>query len=177
MLLLIILNQSLIPQSNESINPLSRYRISFGYVNLLLEDSDFEFHHPFFNWSFRSSGFDKASSSLSIEFAFEPGINGLIVSKKIFSGGTDFSLFFIPYAKFGPEMRLGKNIFLGISLGLILASYETSFFPFPFFGVNGFYLVELNESLNIEIESGFHSTFSPEKLPLLFYITAGISFN
>jgi hypothetical protein len=179
--LLLLISGSIFSQSNdkafnESTNLLSRYRFSGGYVNLLLEDAGFEFRHPFFNLSFRSSGFEKASPSFQIKLSFEPGINGLIVNKKILDDGTDLNIFFVPYAKFGPEMKLGRNVLLGGSLGLILITYE-KFFPFPFLGLNSFYLIPMNEKLNIEIESGFHTTFSPENLPLLFYITAGVSFN
>jgi hypothetical protein len=88
-----------------------------------------------------------------------------------------FDLYLLPYAKFGPEIRLSKNIFLGGSLGLVLVSYETSFFPFPFAGLNSFYLIELNKNLFIELEGGFHTTFSPGRLPYLVYFTAGLSLN
>lgn len=169
-------NKPVLSQDQTELNDrLSRYRFSLGVIDLLIKDSDFKFNHTFFNWSFRSSGFDKSSSSIKVKFAFEPGLNGLILSKKTLNDGTDFSLYFVPYAKFGPEIRLSKNFFLGASAGLIAIVYDR-FIPLPFFGINNFYLIPLNESLNIEIESGFHSTFSPEKLPLLFYFSAGISF-
>jgi len=181
-LLIFIISGIGIPQTSS--NPvkdnsilLSRYRLSLGYVSLLSEDANFEFRHLFFNLSFRSSGFDKASSSFKIKLAFEPGINGLIIAEKDFYNELYFNLYFVPYAKFGPEVRLSKNIFLGGSFGLILASYESSFFPLPFAGLNSFYLIELNENLFIELESGFHTTFSPGKLPYLIYITAGLSLN
>ena len=156
---------------------LSRYRLSFGYVDLLSEDDNYEFRHFFFNLSFRSSAFEVDSSSAKVGFAFEPGVNGLIIAEKVDNNKLFFDLYFVPYAKFGPEIRLGKNIFLGGSLGLVLVAYESSFFPLPFAGLNGFYLIELNKNLFIELESGFHTTFSPGKLPYLVYITIGLSLN
>ena len=174
------LNETSVAQTDESfinqnLNLFSRYRLSVGYVSLLIDDSNFEFRHPFFNWSYRSSGFNKASSSFGVEFAFEPGVNGLIVSK-ILDDGSDFGFFFVPYAKLGPEMRFGKNTFVAASAGFILVTYE-KFFPLPFLGLNNFYLIPLNEKLNIEVEAGFHTTFSHDNLPLLTYINIGISFN
>lgn len=152
---------------------LSRFRLSLGYVNLIEDDSNFEFSHYFFNLSFRSSGFSKNSDALTVKFAFEPGVNGLIISNDY---SHDCNLYFTPYAKFGPEIKLGQDLFLGVSLGIVLVTYESSFFPLPFLGMNGFYLIELNNNLSVELESGFHTTFSPENLPFLVYISAGISF-
>ena len=160
--------------TNNSVR-LSRFRLSAGYVSLLSVDEDFEFRHLFFNLSFRSSGFDKSSSPFKIKLAFEPGINGLIISEKDYNEEQQFSIYFIPYAKFGPEMRLTKNLFLGGSLGFGLASFESAFALFPFFGLNGFYLFDLNDNLSIEFETGFHSTFSSNNVPYLIYFTIGLS--
>jgi hypothetical protein len=151
---------------------LSRFRLSLGYVNLLYDDSNFEFRHFFLNLSFRSSGFNRNSDAFKIKFAFEPGVNGLIISNDY---ANDFNLYLTPYAKFGPEIKMGQNLFLGASLGLVLVTFESRFFPLPFLGMNGFYLFELNENFSVELESGFHTTFSPDKLPYLVYISAGIS--
>ena len=159
-------------QINENSNQLSRFRLSLGHVSFLSRDDTFEFRHFFFNLSFRSSGFSRTTDSFNIGWAFEPGVNGLIVSQRYTSR---VNLYFTPYAKFGPEIKLSRDLFLGASLGLVLATYESGFYPLPFFGVNGFYLVELTEHASIELESGFHSTFSPTELPLLFYFTVGVS--
>ncbi|HEX7358815.1 MAG TPA: hypothetical protein VF270_13970 [Ignavibacteriaceae bacterium] len=166
-----------LPQSNADLDStnfvkLSRFRLSFGYVNLLSEDNNYTFRHPFFNLSFRSSSFDRSSSNFKVKIAFEPGINGLIIANKDFYNSNNFSFYFLPYAKFGPDIRLDKNIFLAGSVGVALATYETNFAPLPFIGVNGFYLYELNQKFSIELESGVHTSFG---LPLLLYITIGIS--
>ena len=154
---------------------LSRYRLSLGGVNLLVEDDNYEFRHFFFNVSFRSSGFSKASSSFQIKFAFEPGINGLIIAQKDFNNDLTFNLFFVPYAKFGPEARIIKNLYLGVSLGLSIASYESALGILPFAGVNSYYLLDIGSKLHLEFETGFHTTFSPGNLPYLVYLTVGIS--
>ncbi len=171
----VVISQTNNNHVNDNSTRLSRFRLSFGYVSLLLEDNNSEFRHLFFNLSFRSSGFDKTSPSFKIKFAFEPGINGLVIAQKKFNNESNFYLYFVPYAKFGPEIKLSKNLFFGSSLGIVLAFYESSFFPLPFFGLNGYYLFELNKKFSIEIESGFHTTFSPNKLPYLVYFTIGLS--
>jgi hypothetical protein len=151
---------------------LSRYRLSFGYVNLLSEDDNFIFRHPFFNISFRSSGFDRSSSDIKVKIAFEPGINGLIIAGRDFNNSQSYSLYFVPYLKFGPEIRLYKDLFFAGSVGLAFVSYERNFAPLPFIGFNGFYLYELSNRISVEVESGFHTTMG---LPILLYITIGIS--
>ena len=151
---------------------LSRFRLSFGYVNLLAEDDNFTFRHPFFNLSFRSSSFDKSSSDFKIKLSFEPGVNGLLIANKDFNNNLNYSFYFLPYAKFGPEMRLRKNLFLSGSVGLALASYESNFAPLPFIGLNGFYLYELNQKFSIELEGGIHTSIG---LPIFLYVTIGIS--
>lgn len=176
---LLLLSELLFSQSNSSAvderdNLLSRYRISGGLVSLLFEENNFDFQYPFFNIRFRSSGFSKTKSDLfKIKFAFEPGVNGLILKSNI---EYEIDLFFIPYAKFGPEIRLSENLFLGVSSGVIVITY-VKFTPVPFFGLNSFYLIPLSEKFFLEMEGGFHTTFVPEKLPLLFYISAGIAVN
>ena len=154
---------------------LSRYRLSLGGVNLLVEDDNYEFRHFFFNVSFRSSGFSKESSSFKIKFAFEPGINGLIIAQRSINNETEYDLFFVPYAKFGPEARIVKNLQLGISLGIIVASYQSTFGLLPFGGVNCYYLLEIKKNLYLEFETGFHTTYSPGDLPYFLYLTVGIS--
>ena len=165
------------PQSNSDLDDnalekLSRFRLSFGYVYLLAEDDNFSFRHPFFNLSFRSSSFDRSSSDFKVKIAFEAGINGLIIANKDFNDANNFSFYFLPYAKFGPDIRLYKNLFLAGSAGLALASYESNFAPLPFIGLNGFYLYELNDSFSLELESGIHTSLG---LPVFFYVTIGIS--
>ncbi len=162
-------------KSNEEINRLSRYRLSFGGVTLISEDINYDFQHFFFNLSFRSSGFNRYSSSFKIKLAFELGVNGLIVARENFSKGLDHKVHFVPYTKFGPEARIIKNLHLGVSLGLVFASYTTSYNPLPFAGLNCFYLFEVSNHLYLEFETGFHFTFSPGTFPYLVYLTAGIS--
>lgn len=174
---LIVSSDTVIPQTtdnqiNNNSDRLTRVRSAFGYVRLLSEDNNFEFRHLFFNLSYRTSGFDKNSSLFKIKFAFEPGVNGLIISHKYVD---KVDLYFTPYAKFGPEIKLSQNLFLGSCLGIVWATYESAFIPLPFFGLNGFYILELNKNFALEFESGFHSTFSQNKLPLLVYFTVGVS--
>lgn len=155
---------------------LSRYRLSIGYVSLLSQNNNYEFRHFFFNISFRTCGFDKASSSFKVKWALEPGLNGLIISQKGNYSGTDFDLYFVPYAKFGPEARIVKNLHIGMSLGMVAAFYQSSFGLVPFGGLNGYYLLEIENNIFIEFETGFHTTFSPGgNLPYLLYLTVGIS--
>ena len=170
--LTIALSQSNTDLDSSNFVKLSRFRLSAGYVNLLSEDNNYAFRHPFFNLSFRSSGFDRSSSNIKVKIAFEPGISGLIISNKDFYNGNNFSFYFLPYAKFGPEIRLHKNIFLAGSVGLALATYGSNFAPLPFIGLNGFYLYELNNMFSIELESGIHTSLG---LQPLLYVTIGIS--
>lgn len=160
------------PQSDTTLEgnhfeKLSRLRLSVGYVDLFGDEDDFAY--PFFNLSFRSSGFDRSSSKFMVKLAFEVGINALIISHK----NVDYvDVYFLPYAKFGPDIRLYNNLFIAGSAGLAFATYEGNFAPAPFLGLNGFYLLELNEKFSLELESGIHTTFG---WPLLFYVTIGIS--
>lgn len=146
---------------------LSRLRLSVGYVDLLGDEDEFAF--PFFNLSFRSSGFDRTSSKFMVKLAFELGINTLII---FYENNDDMDVYFLPYAKFGPDIRLYNNLFIAGSAGLAFATYEGNFAPVPFLGLNGFYLVELNEKFSLELESGIHTSFG---WPVLFYVTVGIS--
>jgi hypothetical protein len=161
--------------TNDNNDRLSRYRLSLGTVNLLMADDNYEFRHFFFNVSFRSSGFNKDLSSFKIKFAFEPGVNGLIVAQKNANNEMTYDLFLVPYAKFGPEANIVKNLHLGLSLGLVLGSYKSTFFPLPFAGINCFYLLEIKNNLYLEFETGFHTSFSRGTLPYLVYLTVGIS--
>lgn len=160
------------PQSDTTIEEnhsekLSRLRLSVGYVDLLGDEDEFAF--PFFNLSFRSSGFDRSSSKFMVKLAFELGINTLII---FYENNDDLDVYFLPYAKFGPDIRLYNNLFIAGSAGLAFATYEGNFAPVPFLGLNGFYLVELNEKFSLELESGIHTSFG---WPVLFYVTVGIS--
>jgi len=160
------------PQSDTSLNDnhfekLSRLRLSVGYVDLFGDDDDFGL--SFFNLSFRSSGFDRSSSKFMVKLAFEVGINALIISHKHVD---DVDLYFLPYAKFGPDIRLYNNLFIAFSAGLAFATYGGNFAPVPFLGLNGFYLFELNEKFSLELESGIHTSLG---WPLFFYVTVGIS--
>ncbi|MBE7477074.1 MAG: hypothetical protein HS131_10135 [Ignavibacteriales bacterium] len=151
----------------DSYQRLSRFRLSLGYVDLLSNYD--EFRYPFINLSYRSSGFDRSSYNVKVDLAFELGINTLIITYK---HSDDYNVYFLPYAKFGPEIRLYRNLFIAGCAGLALATYDLNFAPAPFLGLNGFYLFELNNKLSLELESGIHTTFG---WPLLFYITIGIS--
>jgi hypothetical protein len=160
------------PQSDTTLEgnhfeKLSRLRLSVGYVDLFGDEDDFA--DPFFNLSFRSSGFDRSSSKFMVKLAFEVGINALIISHEYVD---NVDLYFLPYAKFGPDIRLYNNLFIAGSAGLAFATYEGNFAPVPFLGLNGFYLIELNEKFSLELESGIHTTLG---WPLLFYVTVGIS--
>jgi len=166
-----------LPQSNSdldssSFTKLSRFRLSVGYVNLFEEDNDISFKHPFFNLSFRSSSFDRSSSMFKVKLAFETGINGILIADKYFGNRLNYNFYFLPYAKFGPDIRLDKILFLAGCAGLALASYESNFAPLPFIGLNGFYLYELNHKFSIELETGIHTSIG---LPVFFYVTIGIS--
>ena len=155
---------------------LSRYRLSLGYVTLLSENSSFEFRQFFFNANYRYSGFRKAfSSSFEIKFALEPGLNGLFIAERKSGSIMDFDLFFVPYAKFGPEARMDQNLLLGVSLGLSFPFNENGIFIAPFAGVNSYYLLDIGNNLHLEFETGFHTTYSPGDLPYFVYITVGIS--
>jgi len=171
MLICVGLSPSLCQSDSDSIlsnqEKLSRFRLSVGYIDLLSEYSDLSY--PFINLNFRSSGFNRSSYKIEVELAFEIGINALII---IYKNSDDFNLYFLPYAKFGPEIRLYKNLFIAGCAGLALATYDLNFAPAPFMGLNGFYLFELNNDLSLELESGIHTTF---RWPLLFYVTIGIS--
>jgi len=164
--------QSSLNLEETSMEKLSRFRLSIGYVKLLQEDDDVSFKHPFFNLSYRSSSFDRSSSEFKIKLAFEPGINGLLIANNDFNNKSNYSFYFLPYAKFGPDARLDKNLFLSASLGLALASYESNFAPLPFIGLNGFYLYQLDNNFSIEVEGGVHTSIG---LPLFAYVTVGIA--
>ena len=115
------------------------------------------------------------SSSFKIKFALEPGLNGLVIAERKSNNILDFDLFIIPYAKLGPEARVAKNLFMGISVGLIFPFLNERFGAFPFTGVNSYYLLDIGNSFHLEFEAGFHTTFTGGSLPYFLYLTVGIS--
>lgn len=157
---------------------LSRFRISGGFVTVLSEEVTFEINHPFLNISYRSSDFDKFSSSFKLKGAYEVGLNALLIADKTPNTRNAFSLYPLPYVKVGPELRLHKNLFLAVSGGLAFIYFASSFGVIPFTGLNGFYLIRLGEKTCLEFESGFHAPLtSLNKLPFLTYFTVGLSFD
>ncbi len=140
-----------------------------GYVNLLKQNFDLRFNHYFLNINHRSSNFDETTSPFQVKFAFEPGVNFLFEEEEYSKLGI------LPYMKFGPEMSLIKNMFIGVSAGLVGSVYYDYFVPLPFWGVNSFYLSPVSEHLNIEFEFGFHSSFFFSEPTYLMYFTVGIS--
>ena len=115
---------------------LSRYRLQMGYVDLIKQNFDFKFKQYFLNINFRASGFDDSSKIFKVKMSSEIGSNFML--------NKDESWFiFSPYAKFGPEIKLSNDIFLAGSLGLVAASAFGKFVPFPFWGVNSFYLTPM----------------------------------
>lgn len=144
-------------QSVDKSKTLSRLKLSTGYFGgkyIDLGENTF-----FLNFNYRASQLLTYEDNPQFGFAFEAGTN-------YFSGG------FPLYAKAGPELEVVKNFILAANVGYngILLS------PFPFYGINIFYLIDISRNLNIEFESGFHSSFTIETDPL-FYISFGLSID
>ncbi len=165
-----ILAQDLLDIKEQSSSNLSRLKMQMGYVSLIQQKFQPEFRNYFLNLSYRSSGFNESSKPFTINFAFEPGVNFLFADAR-----DSYSLWLFPYAKFGPEMKITNNVFFGGSLGLLLLTDFENFAPFPFWGVNSFYQINLSGNLNAEIEAGFHSAFYFDNLSYLTYVSIGIS--
>lgn len=153
---------------------LSRIKIGIGIVQNLSKEKDFELNLPFLNISYRSSGFDKFSSTFKLKAAYEMGISGLIISDN-----REFitTLYPLPFAKFGPELRLYRNTFIAANIGLAYLFLGTGDI-IPFIGINGFYLFRLGDNTCVELETGFHIPHkSVSKVSNLTYITIGISLD
>ncbi len=82
---------------------LSRTRISGGFVTVLSDESTYEIDFPFLNISYRSSAFDKFSSSLKLKGSFEIGLNALLIADKTPNTKNNFTLFPLPYLKAGKQ--------------------------------------------------------------------------
>lgn len=178
--IIIILTSVLIfPQTTEDrAYLLSRVKISGGFVTVLSEERNFDIDYPFLNLSYRSSGFDKFSSSLKLKGAYEVGLNALLIADKTPASRNAFALFPLPYFKVGPELRLYRNIFLAANGGLAIIPFPASLGAIPFIGVNTFYLVRFGDSTCIEFETGFHMPIiNFSNTAYLTYLTVGIAFD
>jgi hypothetical protein len=135
----------------------SRLKLSLGYFGG--EYIDLGENTIFLNFNYRASQLLTYNDPPQFGFAFEAGIN-------------TFGGLFPLYAKAGPELEVIKNFILAANFGYngILRS------PFPFYGINIFYLIDIAKNLNTEIEVGFHSAFGIETDPL-FYINFGLSID
>jgi hypothetical protein len=114
---------------------------------------------PFFNLNYRATQLLKYENTVQFSFAFEAGVN-------LVSG------LFPLYAKAGPELEIINNLILAGNIGYI----GILIYPVPFYGVNGFYLIQLSKNINLEIEGGFHSSFWVVTEPL-YYLSLGISLD
>ncbi|MBM4176554.1 MAG: hypothetical protein FJ213_10350 [Ignavibacteria bacterium] len=82
---------------------------------------------------------------------------------------------FLGYLKAGPEMRLQKNFYAEMHIGLVGLMIEY-FVPgiFPFIGATTGYRLPLSAGFNLEMEAGANipiGTISP-----LVYLMFGVSF-
>lgn len=155
-------------------NSFARHRIFFGYADLLPHYQDDENRALFFNYSYRTSPFNRSTEKVQMKFSFERGLN--IVFQTQWEKKWKSTVLLIPYIKFGPEIYLGNNIFLSGNVGLA-ATLIYGIVALPFAGFNAFCLIDLSENTSVEFESGFHTFYGPEKAPFLFYFNVGISFN
>lgn len=177
--LFIFLNKILLAQLDSltyvsSENTFARHRIFIGYVDLFPRYQDDENRALFFNYSYRTSPFNRSTEKVQMKFSFERGMN--IVFQTQWEKKWESTVLIIPYIKFGPEIYFGKNIFLSGNVGLA-ATLIYGIVALPFAGLNAFYLMDLSENTSLEFESGFHTFYGPEKAPFLFYFNVGISFN
>ncbi len=136
---------------------LSRLKLSGGYFigkySEAWEDS------PFLNFNYHAAELNKTHDQFDFGFAAEAGVyinNG----------------FFPFYLKAGPEIVIIKNLIAGINIGYL----GIFVYPVPYYGLNSFYLLELSNSIYMEFESGFHSSFTEKNTPV-FYFNAGFSVN
>jgi len=114
---------------------------------------------PFMNFNYRATYLDNNAETFDLAFAIEGGVN--IVHE-----------YFPIYVKTGPEIKLAENFYAAGSLG-ILGIFLT---PVPFYGFNGFYLIEISKNIYLELETGIHAaTIEPDKPT--YYFNLGISLN
>jgi len=144
-------------QNVETNKTLSRLKLSGGYFIGKYSEVGEDF--PFLNFNFRATQLNKISNQFDVGLALEAGVN--------FTGGL-----FPLYAKAGPEIKVIDNIIVGANLGYL----GIFIYPIPFYGLNAFYLFEISKNIFIELESGFHSSFTEKNAPIV-YINFGISVN
>jgi hypothetical protein len=147
----------ILPQTaSDSSETFSRLKLSIGYFGgkyVAVGKNTF-----FMNLNYRASTLLKYKDNPQFGFAFEAGVN-------VIKGVFPF------YAKVGPELAVVNNLILAGNVGYLgIFIYPAA----PFYGVNGFYLIPLSKTTNLEIEGGFHSSFGVEPL---YYLSFGISFE
>jgi hypothetical protein len=123
---------------------LSRLKLSGGYF--IGRNSEAGEDSPFLNFNYYAAELNKSNDQFDFGFAAEAGV---------YMG----SGFFPFYLKAGPEIVIIKNLIAGINIGYL----GIFVYPVPFYGLNSFYLLELSDSIYLEFESGFHSTFTEKK--------------
>lgn len=149
---------------------LTRSRLLFGYSGVIMKDAEPMFRNLFFNVNYRTSKFDQFTKAFRLNFASEVGLNGVMLREKDSFGSGSV----IPYVKIGPEMSLGKNVFVGGSIGLAVA-FIGYFGILPYAGINSYYLLPLNDDIFVEFEGGFHTSFVGENTPYMIYLASGIA--
>lgn len=169
-----IYSQSIPDSLSSPLHTFSRTRILVGITSLQPDNTDVNFSHPFLNINYRSSSLGSFSRTFKANFAFEPGVNFLFITEQT---GNEIIPFVVPYAKVSPEIYLGNNILLSLSGGLsFLLLFQSEFYPFPFAGLNCFYLIDFSEKVYLEFECGFHTTFTNgTTAPYLFYFDVGLA--
>jgi hypothetical protein len=136
---------------------LSRLKLSGGYF--IGKYSEAGEDSPFLNFNYHAAELNKSHDQFDFGFAAEAGVY-------ITNG------FFPFYLKAGPEIVIIKNLIAGINIGYL----GIFVYPVLYYGFNSFYLLELSNSIYLEFESGFHSSFTEKNTPV-FYFNAGFSVN
>lgn len=158
------------PSKQSGKDLLSRFRIINGVTALSLAKNRYSSLY-YVNVNFRTSSFSDSTNFFSFGFSAEPGIN------VVFSSEDIRDIFFLPYAKAGPEISLLKNMFLSANIGFVGFLTEGILgMVTPIYGVNYFHLINISEKSYIELETGFHSPFQAPK-SMFFYFAAGFSFR
>jgi len=154
---------------NDNENKLNRTRILFGYSSAVRPKVSPELRNIFMNVNYRLNDFDYCTKPFKVEFAFEAGLNGVSVQEK-----NSNMVLIVPYLKFGPEMSLTKNLFIGVGVGA--ATPLPSYIAFlPYGGFNAYYLIPVDRNLFVEFESGYHTAIFSTDRPYLIYFSTGIS--
>jgi hypothetical protein len=144
-------------ENAEESKTLSRLKLSGGYF--MGEYSEIGRNSPFINLNYRATELKKYVKGFEAGLSFEAGVN---VIKGVFP----------VYAKAGPEAKITGNLILGLNAGFT----GIFIYPIPFYGLNSFYLFNISDNIYLELESGFHSSFSEKKAPV-FYLSVGLSVN